>query len=140
DISSAQHLLHHVPRHVVEEESQDSQQKEDRDDLDGEPPVLVTDQVFRCFERDEEPQEGDIWTAGGGGTETERDAHHLLHHVPRHAVEEESQDGQQQEGREQFDGEPPVLVTDQVLRCFERDEEPQEGDIWTAGGGGGTET
>lgn len=62
---SSQHLLHHVSRHVVEEKSQDGQQQESSDDLDGQPPVLVTHQVFRSLERDEEPEERNIWAAGG---------------------------------------------------------------------------
>lgn len=62
--SGPQHLLHHVTRHVVEEQSQDGQQQESSDDLDGQPPVLVTHQVFRSFEGDEEPEEGNVWTAG----------------------------------------------------------------------------
>ena len=65
-LSSSQHLLHHVSRHVVKEKTQDGQQQESSDNLDGQPPVLVTHQVFRSFERDEEPEEGNIWTAGGG--------------------------------------------------------------------------
>lgn len=64
-ISGAQHFLHYVTGHVVEEESQDGQQQEGREDLDGQPPVLVTNQVLRRFERDEEPEEGDVWTARG---------------------------------------------------------------------------
>lgn len=63
--SGPQHLLHHVTGHVVKEQSQDGQQQESSDDLDGQPPVLVTHQVFRSFEGDEEPEEGDVWSAGG---------------------------------------------------------------------------
>ena len=65
DNLSPEHFLHHVTRHVVEEKSQDGQQQESSDDLDGQPPVLVTRQVFHSFERDEEPEEGDVRTAGG---------------------------------------------------------------------------
>ena len=69
--SGSQHFLHHVTRHVVEEESQDGQQQESSDNLDGQPPVLVTHQVFHSFKRDEEPEEGDIWTAGGAEMEAD---------------------------------------------------------------------
>ena len=62
--SSPQHFLHHVSRHVVDEQSQYGQYQEGKDNLDGQPPVLVADQVFCCFEWDEEPQHGNIWTAG----------------------------------------------------------------------------
>lgn len=65
DTSGPQHLLHHVTRHVVKEQSQDGQQQERSHDLDGQPPVLVTHQVFRSFKGDEEPEKGNIWTAGG---------------------------------------------------------------------------
>ena len=65
DTLGPQHLLHHVTRHVVKEQSQDGQQQESSDDLDGQPPVLVTHQVFCSFEGDEEPEEGNVWAAGG---------------------------------------------------------------------------
>lgn len=65
DTSGPQHLLHHVTRHVVKEQSQDGQQQESSDNLDGQPPVLVTHQVFCSFEGDEEPEKGNIWAAGG---------------------------------------------------------------------------
>lgn len=64
DTSGPQHLLHHVTRHVVEEQSQNGQQQESSDDLDGQPPVLVAHQVFCSFKGDEEPEEGNVWTAG----------------------------------------------------------------------------
>ena len=63
--SDPQHFLHHVTGHVVEEKTQDGQQQQRGDDLDGQPPVLVAYQVFRGFEGYEEPEEGNIWTAGG---------------------------------------------------------------------------
>lgn len=63
--SGSQHFLHHVTGHVVQEESQDGQQQQSGDNLDGQPPVLVTHQVFRGFERDEEPEEGNVRPAGG---------------------------------------------------------------------------
>ena len=72
DISGPQHFLHHVTRHVVEEKTQDGQQQEGSDDLDGQPPVLVTYQVLRSFEWDEEPEEGDVWAAGGAQRQTVR--------------------------------------------------------------------
>lgn len=61
--SSSKHFLDHVSRHIVEEEGQDGQQQERRDDLYGQPPVLVAHQVLCCLEWDEEPEEGDIWAA-----------------------------------------------------------------------------
>lgn len=63
--SDSQHFLHHVSRCAVQEKSHDSQQQESADNLDGQPSVLVTHQVFHSFEGDEEPEEGNIWTAGG---------------------------------------------------------------------------
>lgn len=64
NISSSQHFLDHVTRHAVEENSQQGQQQQSRDNLDGQPLVLVADQVFHSFERSEEPQQAGIWTAG----------------------------------------------------------------------------
>lgn len=71
DTSGSQHLLHHVTRHVIKKQSQDGQQQESSDDLDGQPPVLVTHQVFRSFEGDEEPEEGNVWSAGGTQKQSE---------------------------------------------------------------------
>lgn len=68
--SGPQHLLHHVAGHVVQEKSQDGEQQESRDDLDGQPPVLVTHQVLRHLERDEEPEEGNVRAAGGAQTDS----------------------------------------------------------------------
>lgn len=64
NISSSQHFLDHVTRHVVEEKSQQGQQQQSRDNLDGQPLVLVADQVFHGFERSEEPQQAGVWAAG----------------------------------------------------------------------------
>lgn len=64
NISSSQHFLDHVTRHAVEEKSQQGQQQQSRDNLDGQPLVLVADQVFHGFERSEEPQQAGVWAAG----------------------------------------------------------------------------
>lgn len=64
NISSSQHFLDHVTRHAVEKKSQHGQQQQSRDNLDGQPLVLVADQVFHSFERSEEPQQAGVWAAG----------------------------------------------------------------------------
>lgn len=64
NISSSQHFLDHVTRHAVEENSQQGQQQQSRDNFDGQPLVLVADQVFHSFERSEEPQQAGVWAAG----------------------------------------------------------------------------
>lgn len=64
NISSSQHFLDHVTRHAVEKKSQHGQQQESSDNLDGQPLVLVADQVFYGFEGSEEPQEAGVWAAG----------------------------------------------------------------------------
>lgn len=62
--SNSQHFLDHVTRHAVEEKSQHGQQQESSDNLDGQPLVLVANQVFNGFEGSEEPQEAGVWTTG----------------------------------------------------------------------------
>lgn len=70
NISNAQHFLDHITGHAVEEKSQHGQQQESSDNLDGQPFVLVADQVFNGFEGSEEPQKAGVWAAGRKETHT----------------------------------------------------------------------
>lgn len=60
----------------------------------------------------------------------------LLDQVARHAVEEEAQHDEQQQGQHHLDDQPLVAVAHQVADGFQRAQEPQEGGVWATRGRG----
>lgn len=66
----------------------------------------------------------------------------LLDQVTRHAVEEEPQHHEQQQGHNDLDDKPLVAVTHQVADGLQGAQEPQEGGVWPTvveGGDSGVE-
>lgn len=59
----------------------------------------------------------------------------LLDKVARHAVEEEAQHDEQQQGQHNLDDQPLVTVAHQVADGFQRAQEPQEGGVWATAWG-----
>lgn len=65
--SCPQEFLDHVAREAVEEEGQHEQPQQRQHDLDDEPLVPRADEVLDGLEGVEEPDEGGVGPAGGGG-------------------------------------------------------------------------
>lgn len=46
------------------------------------------------------------------------DSKKFLGHVTRHTVEEQGHDGEQEQGQDNFDHKPLVLIADKIADCF----------------------